>query len=323
MPKFDVSSVGFYVLDILGRPVTRIPEGGRADYIEEIKMTVAGTAGATGMDCAILGLKTQAVTTVGTDDMGDWFVAKLQKYGLDCMMVRRDGSVQTSSTILPVRPNGERPALHVPGTAAVFRVADEDLDAALDATVVHVGGTGLLKSFDGEPTVRLLKRAKELGRTTTFDLIQATPETIAFVEPCLPYIDYFVPSIDEGSEMAHEKEPAKVAAYFKAKGVKNCILTLGGEGVYVAPQSGEPFQLPAFDIQVVDTTGCGDSFTAGIIAGIIKGWSLEYSARFASAVAAKVAMGLGSEGKLVSFEDTIEAMNSLPVKTSTSANAVA
>jgi sugar/nucleoside kinase (ribokinase family) len=314
MPKFDVSSIGFYVLDILGRPVSRIPEGGRADYIEEIRMTVAGTAGATGMDCAILGLKTQAVTTVGTDDMGDWFVAKLKKYGLDCEMVRRDGSVQTSSTILPVRPNGERPALHVPGTAAVFRVADEDLNAALDATVVHVGGTGLLKSFDGEPTVRLLKRAKELGRTTTFDLIQATPETIALVEPCLPYIDYFVPSIDEASEMAHERDPAKVAAYFQGKGVRNCILTLGGEGVYVAPHDGEAFHLPAFDIKVVDTTGCGDSFTAGIIVGIVKGWDLKQSARFASAVAARVATGLGSDGKLTSFDDTLQAMNSLPVK---------
>lgn len=314
MPKFDISSIGFYVLDILGRPVSRIPEGGRADYIEEIRMTVAGTAGATGMDCAILGLKTQAVTTVGTDDMGDWFVAKLKKYGLDCEMVRRDGSVQTSSTILPVRPNGERPALHVPGTAAVFHVADEDLDAALDATVVHVGGTGLLKSFDGEPTVRLLKRAKELGRTTTFDLIQATPETIALVEPCLPYIDYFVPSIDEASEMAHEKDPAKVAAYFQGKGVRNCILTLGGDGVYVAPHDGEAFHLPAFDINVVDTTGCGDSFTAGIIVGIVKGWDLKQSARFASAVAARVATGLGSDGKLTSFDDTLQAMNSLPVK---------
>ncbi|TIW54454.1 MAG: kinase, partial [Mesorhizobium sp.] len=91
MPKFDVSSIGFYVLDILGRPVSRIPEGGRADYIEEIRMTVAGTAGATGMDCAILGLKTRAVTTLGTDDMGDWFLAKLKKYGLDTSLVRRDG----------------------------------------------------------------------------------------------------------------------------------------------------------------------------------------------------------------------------------------
>lgn len=314
MARFDVSSIGFYVLDILGRPVTRIPEGGRADYIEEIRMTVAGTAGATAVDCAILGLSTQAVTTVGDDEMGDFLHAKMVKFGVDCGLVKRSGAAQTSATILPVRPNGERPALHVPGTAAIFTVADEDLDAALDARVVHVGGTGLLKAFDGEPTVRLLKKAKALGRITTFDLIQANPETFALVEPCLPYIDYFVPSIEEAGEMAGTHDPREVARFYKARGVKNAILTMGADGVYVSPEKGEDFILPAFDIPVSDTTGCGDSFTAGIIVGIIKGWELREAARFASAVAAKVAMGLGSDGKLVSFEDTLEAMNSLPLR---------
>lgn len=314
MARFDVSSIGFYVLDILGRPVTRIPEGGRADYIEEIRMTVAGTAGATAVDCAILGLSTQAVTTVGDDEMGDFLHAKMVKFGVDCGLVKRSGATQTSATILPVRPNGERPALHVPGSAAIFTVADEDLDAALDARVVHVGGTGLLKAFDGEPTVRLLKKAKALGRITTFDLIQANPETFALVEPCLPFIDYFVPSIEEAGEMAGTHDPREVARFYKARGVKNAILTMGADGVYVSPEKGEDFILPAFDIPVSDTTGCGDSFTAGIIVGIIKGWELREAARFASAVAARVAMGLGSDGKLVSFEDTLEAMNSLPVR---------
>lgn len=319
MPRFDVSSIGFYVLDILGRPVTRIPEGGRADYIEEIRMTVAGTAGATAVDCAILGLSTQAVTTVGDDEMGDFLQAKMVKFGVDCALVKRSDAAQTSATILPVRPNGERPALHVPGTAAIFDVADEDLDAALDATVVHVGGTGLLNAFDGEPTVRLLKKAKALGRITTFDLIQANPETFALVEPCLPYLDYFVPSIEEAGEMAGTHDPREVARFYKARGVKNAVLTMGADGVYVSPETGDDFTLPAFDIQVSDTTGCGDSFTAGIIVGIIKGWDLRQSARFASAVAAKVAMGLGSDGKLVSFDDTIEAMNTLPVRQKTAA----
>lgn len=314
MTSFDVSSIGFYVLDVLGRPVTRIPDGGRADFIEEIRMTVAGTAGATAVDCAILGLKARAVTTVGDDEMGDFLDAKMRKFGVECTLVRRTSDVQTSATILPVRPNGERPALHVPGSAAVFNVADEDMDAALDADIVHVGGTGLLRSFDGAPTVRLLKKAKDLGRTTTFDLIQANPETFALVEPSLPYIDYFVPSIEEASEMAGLNEPHAVAAFFKARGVKNAILTLGADGVFVSPEDGDEFYLPAFDIQVSDTTGCGDSFTAGIIVGLSKGWDLKMSARFASAVAAKVAMGLGSDGKLVSFDDTMAAMESLPVR---------
>lgn len=316
MPKFDVSCVGFYVCDILGRPVTKIPEGGRADYIDEIRMTVAGTAGATAADCAILGLKTLAVTTVGQDAMGDFMVATLKEFGVDCSMVARDSTVQTSATILPVRPNGERPALHVPGTATTFTIPEGQLDAALDARIVHVGGTGLLKAFDGLPTVLTLKRAKELGRITTFDLIQATPETISLVEPCLPYLDYFIPSIEEASEMASASNPTNVAKYFKDKGVKNVLLTMGGEGVYVSPATGEDFSLPAFDIEVIDTTGCGDSFTAGIIVGLTKGWDLRRSCTFASAVAAKVAMGLGSDGKLKSFDDTLEAMSTIPLKKS-------
>jgi sugar/nucleoside kinase (ribokinase family) len=314
---FDVSSIGFHVLDVLGRPVTAIPPGGRAAFIDEICMTVAGTAGATAVACAILGIKTRSVTTVGDDDMGDFLVSKMRNYGVDCSLVKRTSSVQTSATILPVRPNGERPALHVPGSATVFEVAPADLDAALDARIIHVGGTGLLKAFDGEPTVALLRRAKELGRITTFDLIQANPETIALVEPCLPYLDYFVPSIDEASEMAGTSSVPAVADFFLSRGVKNCILTLGANGVYVASERGRVFHLPAFEVSVSDTTGCGDSFTAGIIVGLIKGWSLEECARFASAVAARVAMGLGSQGKLKSFDDTVAAMTSLPVRQDT------
>ncbi|CAH2772543.1 MAG: Ribokinase-like protein [uncultured Caballeronia sp.] len=187
----------------------------------------------------------------------------------------------------------------------------------LDARIIHVGGTGLFKAFDGELTVSLLRRAKALRRTTTFDLIQATPETIALVEPCLPHIDYFVPNIDEASEMAGTTRVPAVAEFFRARGVRNGILTLGAHGVYVAPEHEEAFHLPAFDIRVSDTTGCGDSFTAGIIVGLTKGWSLKESARFASAIAAKVAMGLGSQGKLTSFEDTLQASQSLPTRQNT------
>ena len=314
MSDFEVSSIGFYVLDVLGRPVSAIPEGGRAAFIDEITLTVAGTAGATAAACAILGAKVQAVTTLGDDDMGDFMVSKMEKYGVGCSMVKRVSGVPTSATILPVRPNGERPALHVPGTATVFDLAEAEIDRALDAKIVHVGGTGLLKAFDGAPTLRLLRRAKELGRTTTFDLIQANPETIALVEPLLPYIDYFVPSIDEASQMAGLSDPSAVAAFFKAKGVKNCLLTLAGDGVFVSPETGSSFHLPAFEVQVSDTTGCGDSFTAGVIVGLIKGWDLIKIARFASAVASKVAQGLGSQGKLKSFDDTMMAMSSLPAK---------
>jgi sugar/nucleoside kinase (ribokinase family) len=119
LTTFDVSSIGFYVLDVLRPPVSEIPPGGRAAMIEAI--TLAGTGAATAAACGLLGLKTRAVTTLGADDLGDFMLAKLKRYGVDCTLVKRVVGVPTSSTILPVRPNGERPALHVRGSASTFQ----------------------------------------------------------------------------------------------------------------------------------------------------------------------------------------------------------
>ena len=133
---------GLYVGDVLGRPVTRIPEGGRADFIDEIAMTVAGTAGATALDCGVMGLRTRAISTVGQDALGDFMIDELERVGVDCSAMARTSEVQTSATILPVCPNGERPALHVPGTAATFELTPEMTEAALAAKVVHLGAPG-------------------------------------------------------------------------------------------------------------------------------------------------------------------------------------
>ena len=95
------------------------------------------------------------------------------------------------------------------------------------------------------------------------------------------------------------------------------VLSLGSDGVYVDPQEGDPFTLPAHDIVVVDSTGCGDSFTAGVIVGLVRGWSLHDTVAFANAVAAQVASGLGADGgggKITSIEDTLAFMKATPLK---------
>ncbi|MFZ1431133.1 MAG: carbohydrate kinase family protein, partial [Geminicoccaceae bacterium] len=112
MPTYDVSAIGLYILDILGRPIEAIPPGGRAFYIDEINLAVAGTGGGTAVACGILGLRTQAVTAIGDDASGEFMLANMQRHGLDVGLVRRLPGVATSATMLPVRPNGERPAWH-------------------------------------------------------------------------------------------------------------------------------------------------------------------------------------------------------------------
>ena len=311
--KYDATIVGLYVLDILGRPVSEIPKGGDLAYIDELRLTVAGTAGGTIIDCAKLGLSTLAVGAVGDDEKADFVVSVLEKFGVDTAGFERIKGVPTSSTILNIRPNGERPALHLRGACDYFLPPNKEKLDIFDCKVFHLGGTGLLKKLDGSVSVELLKEAKEKDCITTWDLIGATESTINIVKPLLPHIDYFMPSIEEASIMCGLDDPMDIAKYYLDNGVKNCVLTMGGEGSLFVNKD-ETIKTPAFDINVVDTTGCGDAFNAGIITSLINNFDLEQSLKFATTTSGLVATGLGSDAGIIDFDDTINKMNTLKIK---------
>lgn len=310
----DVSVIGLYILDVLGRPVTAIPEGGNVDFIEEIRLTVAGTAGGTVIDCARLGLNSLAVGAVGDDEKADWVLATMQRNGIDISAMQRLQGVPTSATILNVRPNGDRPALHVRGASDHFDVAPADYDKVLAPPIIHLGGTGLLRRLDGEPSRILLQEAKRRGRTVTFDLIAANAETAALVDPLLPFIDYFMPSIEEASVMSGTATAEDAAGYYLDRGVTCCCFTLGGDGAFYAHRDGTRLRMPAFAVDVVDTTGCGDAFDAGFITALHHRMEPQEAMRFAQAAAALVATGLGSDAGIASFEETMAFSKNTPQK---------
>ncbi|GGD98010.1 kinase [Aureimonas endophytica] len=300
----DVSVIGLYILDILGRPVTRIPERGNVEFIDEIRLTVAGTAGGVVVNTAKLGLKSLAVGAVGEDEKADFVIGAMDRLGIDTSAMQRLDGIPTSATILNVRPNGDRPALHQRGASDHFDLTAELADKAFDAPIVHLGGTGLLKRLDGPRSVEILKEAKRRGRTTTFDLIAASAETARLVLPLLPYVDYFMPSIEEAQDMSGQKGPEDCAKFYLDQGASTCVFTLGGDGAYYAGADGTRLKVPAYRIDVVDTTGCGDAFDAGFIAALHHRMDPETGIRFAQGVAALVAGGLGSDAGVISFEHT-------------------
>jgi hypothetical protein len=306
--RYDVSVIGLYILDVLGRPVVAIPERGNVEFIDEIRLTVAGTAGGTVIDTAKLGLRSLAVGAVGDDEKADFVLATMQKFGIDISAMQRLKGVPTSATILNVRPNGDRPALHVRGASDHFDVPLEFYEQVFDAPIVHLGGTGLLRKLDGENSRILLAEAKRRGRIVTFDLIAATAKTIEIVEPLLPFIDYFMPSIEEARDISGRTTPEDCAAFYLDRGTTCCVFTLGGDGAYYAHQDGTRLHVPAYKIKVIDTTGCGDAFDAGFITALHHRMEPETAIRFAQAAAALVATGLGSDAGIVSFEDTMEHM---------------
>lgn len=304
--RYDVSVIGLYILDVLGRPVTRIPDRGNVEFIEEIRLTVAGTAGGVVVNTAKLGLNSLAVGAVGNDEKADFVLGAMARLGIDTSAMQRLDGVPTSATILNVRPNGDRPALHQRGASDHFDLATTAYDQVFDAPIVHLGGTGLLRTLDGARSVTLLQEVKRRGCTVTFDLIAASAETAGLVLPLLPYIDYFMPSIEEAQDMSGQTGPEDCAAFYLDKGAQTCVFTLGGDGAYYASADGTRLKVPAYKIDVVDTTGCGDAFDAGFITALHHQMNPEDGVRFAQGVAALVAGGLGSDAGVQSFAHTQE-----------------
>jgi sugar/nucleoside kinase (ribokinase family) len=304
-----VVSLGIHILDILGRHVSRFPPGQNLDLIDEIRLTVAGTAAGTSVDLAKLGAQVYAMGAVGQDESGRFVVDTMKRYGIDTSSIVLKAGVQTSCSMLPIRPNGERPALHVLGANAQYGIHDVNWDLIAQADYLHFGGSYLLPSLDGPPTAQVLKFAKEHGVVTTLDMIaMGRADALELIAPALPYIDYFMPGLDEARSICGLSKRSEVIQFFLDRGVAHTVFKMGDQGSSIAGKGMSEIRLPAFKAPVIDSTGCGDSYCAAFIVGLSKGWSLAEAGRLGAAAGALVVSGLGSDAGIVDFDQTHQFM---------------
>ncbi|WP_330284429.1 carbohydrate kinase family protein [Streptomyces sp. NBC_00588] len=287
-----VVTLGVHVLDVLVRPVEEIPEGQGATLVEDIRMTAAGTAAGTALTLAKLGASVRTSGAIGTDPTGDLLIQLLDRAGIDTELLVRRTDTSTSATVLPIRPNGDRPTLHLLGANITYGLDDVPWDAIAEASHLHLGGPELMGA---EVAARILAHAREHDVVTSVDLL-APGElgTYDQIEPLLPYVDFLLPNDDQVLGFSEEQDLVTGARKFLAAGAGLVAVTRGGDGaLLVTPDATET--IPAFDVDVVDTTGCGDAFSAGFLRGIGLGRTPREAAVLGSAAAALVAQGLGSD----------------------------
>jgi len=161
-----------------------------------------------------------------------------------------------------------------------------------------------MPGLDGAPTAGLLAEARRRGVGTSLDTVYDATGRWERVEPCLPHLDLLTMSLAEAQGMSGEREPASMAAWCRDRGVAVVAVTLGPDGCYVA---GAEFEghLPAFPVRVVDGTGAGDAFAAGILYGRLAGWPLADAARLANAAGALATTALGATEGLLGLGETL------------------
>jgi sugar/nucleoside kinase (ribokinase family) len=287
-------TMGVHVVDVLARPVEEIPEGQGGQLVEQIRITPAGSAGGTAVTLAKLGAKVRSAGAIGSDELGDVMITLLERFGIDTTLLLRRGGVQTSASVLPIRPDGSRPAFHVIGANATYGENDAPWDAIASATHLHLGGPEFM---GGEAAAHILSFAREHGVVTSADILAPGDQATAILDwiaPAFEHLDYLLPNDEQVLGLSSADGLLDGCRELVERGVGCVAATRGADGVVIVDSEGVS-TVPAFAVDAVDTTGCGDSFSAGFLRGLALGRDRRDAAVLGCAAAALVAQGLGSD----------------------------
>lgn len=299
-----VVTLGVHIVDVLARPVEAIPQGQDTVLVDQIRMTAAGSAAGTAVALAKLGNDVVSVGAIGDDELGDLLVAVMTRHGVDVSgLVRRTGD-QTSATILPIRPDGGRPSFHVPGANLTVTASTVDAGLLAAAGAVHLGGPDVTFGLNDPAFFDALEAARAGGTVVTMDLLSNMADLVKGAAAFLPHVDYFLPNEEQALMMTGTDDPVLAARKLLGEGPRAVLITLGEHGSLVATADGVE-RIPALEVDVVDTTGCGDAYCAGFITGLLNGRDLGESARWGTAAAATVAQGLGSDACLTDLDGVL------------------
>lgn len=291
---FDVISLGILVADIITRPLKEYPSKGRLVLVDEMELHSGGCALNTGIALSKVGIKVGVIGKVGCDAHGDFLITEMKKYNVNTSGVVRDKNVSTSATLVLVSEDGERSFIHYLGADGEFCEKDVNMNLIKKTKILHLAGFFVMPKFDGKPTLNILKKAKKLGITTSLDTVWDTHgRWMKLLEPCLPYVDIFLPSIEEAKRLTNKDRPEEIAKEFISYGIKKVALKMSDKGCYIRSENEEHF-IPPYKVKVVDTTGAGDCFVAGFLAGEIWGWDLEKCGKFANVLGAQCVQSIGA-----------------------------
>jgi sugar/nucleoside kinase (ribokinase family) len=198
---------------VLARPVTDIPAAQGGALVEEMRIVAAGTGGGTAVDLAQLGVPVTAEGLV------------------------RSGIAQTSATVLPIRPNGERPAPHCSGAYPALQLHDRQRQIIENAGHLHIGGPERFQ--DHHVITEAATLARRVGAGVSVDLLAGNPlEWAPQIQALLPFVDVFCPNDDQICLLYGVDDAAAAAQSSHQDGAGVDVASAGPEGAIVVDDRG-------------------------------------------------------------------------------------
>ncbi|MGH7599574.1 MAG: carbohydrate kinase family protein, partial [bacterium] len=291
---FDIVSFGICAVDFIGL-MKKYPEPGEKIPLEAFSKQGGGLAGTALTAAARLGAKTAYLGKFGRDEYSRFLLDEFQKDGVDISHVIFEDSAQPPVSFIHVeKGTGER---------RIARYWQEfDLQPGeLDRTVIQNSRILFLEHHFVAAGIAAAKWSKQAGGLVVVDAERIVPR----LEEILQLADYIIVSQSFATQQTRSGNPEKAAHLLQQKYGGVAVVTAGEMGAFCRT-SESVFNQPAFQVNVVDTTGAGDVFHGAFMAGLIENWPLPKILEFSAAAAAMKCRGLGGREMIPSRQEAME-----------------
>ncbi|MFF7548970.1 5-dehydro-2-deoxygluconokinase [Streptomyces canus] len=298
--QFDVISMGRIGVDLYpqqsGVPLAQVQSFGKF---------LGGSAANVAVAASRLGHSTAVITRTGADPFGTYLHQTLTEFGVDNRWVTPVAAYPTPVTFCEIFPPDDFPLyFYRRPKAPDLEIHTDELDyfAIRAARIFWITGTGLSEEPSRSATLAALKCRDRAG-TTVFDLdwrpelwsetAWADPdEARPYYAEALRHATVAVGNLDECEIATGEREPRACAEALLAAGVELAVVKQGPKGVLAVHRDGTTAEVPPVPVEVVNGLGAGDAFGGSLCHGLLSGWELERTVRYANAAGAHVAARL-------------------------------
>jgi len=301
--NFDVVGFGITTLDYIFI-VDRLANYLKISIIKDVKLFGGGCVSTALVTLNRLGGRSSLITLLGDDWVGKKVLEELKKEKVDCSGVDFEKGQLTSFSFIQVSSkNGKRAISHYPGSGGNLIFNEKAKKIIEKSKILHIDG--LIPQADLEAA----KFARKNGVKVMLDGIVLNNDT----EQLLPYVDYLVASesflYDYAKNRNTKNALKKLNEDYKPEAL---VVTLGSNGSMTLVND-EIKHVKIFDVNVKDTTGCGDVYHGAFLFGLIRRWPLVDIMTFATAVSSIKCMYYGGRTGIPSFEKTIEFLSGFDI----------
>lgn len=304
MPDLDVLVLGDANPDLVLRGGDLVPVFGQQEQlVDEAILAVGGSGAIFACAAALLGLRVGICGVVGDDPFGRFMREELTEAGVDVRGLTVDPTRPTGVTVVLSRPD-DRAMLTAAGTIAGLAGASVSRELLRDARHVHVSSYFLQDALRPD-LPELFDEAHAAGTTTSVDPNWDPAENWdSGLLSLLPAVDIFLPNSAEARNITGIDDIDVACESLAGRG--GLVAIKFGDGGGMVQKGDETMRVPGITVDVVDTTGAGDTFDAAFLAAWLEGWPPERALALANVCGAMSCRAAGGTAAQPTKEEALE-----------------